>query len=375
MDGITPNTSARSIRSRSSSIVSTGTKFSIGTLAHGQLQPASSTQHSQAHQTASNGIDVRLGQRSFRITARPGSILSIASFDHPPPLYTSSAEVLSASRETLSSVSTITQDHTILPAASDPDPDQDQDQDISSTTALDSVSSRRPTPSPSPPGSLTDVDETSSNALSAHYTRVVRTIDQNHRLEITRLEAQHEAEISALRTEFSRLENYYAEQLAAKEAAYAKQLSSIRHDIDAAYRKAYRAERTAAEKARQDAATEIANAEKAIDARIMVARAECESASWYSLREKSLEITRTEMKLATAHEELRAMTERVEAAEQEAAKREEGWKVREMEKVEKARNEIEDLWEGRWRSRMEVSKEEVARAFESGREAGRKERT
>ena len=57
-----------SLRSRASSIVSTSTKTSITTLP--QPAPSSSTH-------PSGSIDVLLGQRNFRITARPGSVLSI----------------------------------------------------------------------------------------------------------------------------------------------------------------------------------------------------------------------------------------------------------------------------------------------------------
>ena len=70
-----------SLRSTASSIISTGTKTSIGTLAQA---------YHPHEESSSAGIDVHLGgHRNFRITARPGSILSISSLDSPAPPYES----------------------------------------------------------------------------------------------------------------------------------------------------------------------------------------------------------------------------------------------------------------------------------------------
>lgn len=222
--------------SRASSIISTGTKTSIGT--YSQPQPPS-----QELYPPTNGIDVLLGRRNFRITARPGSILSISSFDQPAPPY--------------EPYSTANQSTTTL----------------APTPSQDALTER--TSSPSSPSSPSANDPENANALSQHYTRVVRTIDTNHRAEIARLEASH------------------TDALARLDALHLSTLAATRHDIDAAYRKEI--------KAREHRLTE-------------------------------------ESKIA----------------------------------IQKARNEIENVWEGRWRSQMRVAADEALRIEQDGTERVRK---
>ncbi|MCJ1472150.1 hypothetical protein MMC13_000797 [Lambiella insularis] len=280
MDDPTHTPDVWSLRSRASSIISTGTKTSIGTLAHPHAQAASlPSEPAQA-----GAIDVLLGgQRNFRITARPGSILSISSFDQPAPPYESLPSPHVHTATPLPSPTPPTKTSTPTPPPHDPEPNSPP----SPNPALRPRSSRHahfasptpsPPPSPSPPLSPTP----------SHYTRIVRTIDENHRAE-----------------------------LAAVAATHAAALAATRNDIDAAYR--------------------------------------------IALRAKDAEMVRAQEALYAVNEGLKA--------EQKA--REEEWRgelektEREAERrVQRARNEVEELWEGRWRERWRVAGEEMERVRE-----------
>ncbi|MCJ1250134.1 hypothetical protein MMC30_007360 [Trapelia coarctata] len=295
-----------SLRSTASSIISTGTKTSIGTLA----QPY----FSQSQEgPSSSGIDVHLGgQRNFRITARPGSILSISSFDAPAPPYESYAST-NASVATLAP-STPRQESSRTPS---PPPHINTDTETtaynytyssasSTPHALTAFPPPRPTSAspplhspaasrtPSPPPSPTLPDPTT---LSQHYTLVVRTIDANHRAELARMATAHAAA-----------------------------LAQTRHDIDAAYRSVLRARNQDVERIREEAAAAVA----AITAR-------CEETLVVKEKEYEAEVERLRM---------------------EMERREGEWEGR----IARARNEVEDLWEGRWKDRMRVSGEEMERA-------------
>ena len=263
----------RSVRSRASSVISTGTKTSIGTFAHEEQHGA--------------GIDVLLGTRNFRITARPGSILSISSFDCPAPAYEAHASGNAA-----------------VPPAAAPLPrtnsaplgTQPQNPSSSQTTLptpqamnppTPKFPSREPSPS-SPPVSPSAVDP--ENALSQHYTRVVRTIDANHHAEIARLKATH-----------------------------ATELAQTRHDIDQVYRKELKAKDAQIEHIREETSKAIA---------------ETEERCMHELEFKSRELDST--RNAMEELEVRLSSE---------------W----AERVEKARNAVEDQWELRWQDRARIS--------------------
>ncbi len=134
----------RSLRSRASSIVSTGTKTSIGTLQ--REEPMSS--------------NLTLVRDVLRLAARrPGSILSVTSLEHAAPPY----EGLNLS------ASTITE------RAADSDDPQ--------------VSDR-----PSPDYSEAELSENGSpltadtdNALFAHYQQIVSTVDQNYQQQLAEM--------------------------------------------------------------------------------------------------------------------------------------------------------------------------------------------
>ena len=179
------DSTASSVRSRASSIVSTGTKFSIATLSAEELQnvePGSATPTS----------------RSGR---RPLSLMTLASHEQSAPPYdnrqVSSTLLLSLGHQEAAgpgSISSPQAESLDLPAAS-----------------------------PS-----VDVE----NTLTAHYGRIVRTIDERYAAEILQLTQTHERELSV-----------------------------TRHEIDQAYRKEWKTRNREVEKFREEANTRVAELE------------------------------------------------------------------------------------------------------------------
>lgn len=292
--------------SRASSVISTGTKISTSTLSH---QPPE-----QSTSTYNGSIDILLGRRNFRISARPGSILSISSFDHPAPPYSEVNPEGAASSATL--IHDLPEEDEEQPSyPSDvlptiPEPPYSEDAPLSPIPIRPpiSVPSATETPpdahdpssrTPSPPSPPLSPLSSSENAISAHYTAVVRTIDTNHRAEIARQQEAH--------------------QMA---------LHQLRHDIDAAYRLEFRAVRDACD-------TQTASLRSQVEA-----------------LEAELE------------------TRRADDFERDQGRRDEVEKERD-EAVRKARNEVEDLWEGRWRDRMRLAGEEVGAAYGERKRVGR----
>ncbi|MCJ1444576.1 MAG: hypothetical protein MMC23_005078 [Stictis urceolatum] len=290
-----------SSRSRASSVISTGTKTSITTLP----QPL------PRDETHTGPIDVVLGRRNFRITARPGSVLSISSFDHPAPPYT---EYASPSLSQLpfegapgselqapipTRPTTATTENTFA-TDSTPTP-QLLHQPTTPLRNPDSSRTEQPTRTPSPPSPPLSPLSTSTNALSAHYTSVVRTLDANHSAELARLHVEHAAS-----------------------------LSRTRHDIDAAYRSTLHEAHARAENIAAETRAEMGSTIEALEAR--------------------------GAELGRLVEELRG------ELEEERGRR--------GEEVRRARNEVEDVWEGRWRDRMRLAAEEVRGAWEEGEKVG-----
>ncbi|MCJ1388407.1 hypothetical protein MMC18_001254 [Xylographa bjoerkii] len=304
-----------SLRSRASSVVSTGTKTSIGTLAHPNYRSESSSP--ECPQAA--GIDVLLGHRNFRITARPGSVLSISSFDHPAPPYDAPLPtgtghtILNPSEfETPDATSHLPQNEKCY--GSNPPPNTSSAAEPSppfrSSRSARSVHFASPIHSPSrspPPSPSLSPTLPSPPTLSQHYTHVVRTIDANHRAEIVTLTATHTAA-----------------------------LASTRNAIDAAYRVALRARDAEVENIRQDNAAAVA----AIEAR--------HKASMDAVEDRQKAENERNTARTAAVEELH----KAEIAQERVT-----W----AKKVEKARNEVEDMWESRWRDTMRVTSVELER--------------
>ena len=157
-----PNTEANSLRSRASSVVSTGTRFSISTL------PVEEPSQ----------IEGLLGRLNHASAFRPRSVMSTSSYDQPAPPYESRSVT----------------ETPIVPVV------QQDFESLAQSTANREDSAQSPTISP-------------ENSLSMHYSRVVRTIDQNHSNQMRRLEEAHQEELGATR---NAIDQTYRKELKAK---------------------------------------------------------------------------------------------------------------------------------------------------------------
>ena len=168
-----PNTEVDSLRSRASSVVSTGTRFSIATLP--VEEPAQ--------------IEGLLGRLNHASAFRPRSVMSTSSYDQPAPPYESRP---------------ITETP-IVPAA------QHDFEPLAQNPANLEDSAQSPTISP-------------ENSLSMHYSRVVRTIDQNHSNQMRRLKEAHQEELGATR---NAIDQTYRKELKAQ----AREVEKIREEM------------------------------------------------------------------------------------------------------------------------------------------------
>ncbi|KAL8832340.1 MAG: hypothetical protein Q9191_000341 [Dirinaria sp. TL-2023a] len=171
---------AGSLRSRASSVVSTGTKFSISTLPNDE--------HLQ--------IDSLLDRPRHSIAFRPRSVFSAISYDQSLPPYEPYDETHSGDIVADMPNHNHTELNPELPAAADE--------------------------SQSSPGSPTSDPE---NALSRHYSRVVRMIDQNHLNQMRRLKEAHQEELGAVRHS---IDQTYRKELKAKD----HEVEKIREEIE-----------------------------------------------------------------------------------------------------------------------------------------------
>ncbi|KAI4214445.1 MAG: hypothetical protein L6R36_009421 [Xanthoria steineri] len=152
------------------------------------------------------------------------------------------------------------------------------------------------------PDSPLDPDVNPS-AQVAYYSNVVRTLDSNYTAELERVRQQH-----------------------------AQEVALTRHNIDAAYRAQWKAKNREIEKIREEAA---------------------------AARDEAVHRIRAE-----ADARVRGLEEKVKGLEAAlVAQAEEGSEERDRA-VERARHEVEDLWERRWRDRARIEEEEKARAEE-----------
>jgi len=272
-------TGGASFRSRASSVISTGTKFSISTI---PPEP--------------HNIDNIIQGHAARLAARPGSIYSFRSVEHTLPAYREEeppdAQYIDDEPLNIPPVNTDTADSDHPPAENEP-----------------------PTPSTADP----------ENALSMHYGRVVRTIDENHARQLARIKEGHEQELAA-----------------------------TRHAIDAAYRKEFKAKDREVERVREQTAREVEHVRGETAA--TVAGLEAQIRALGVAHEEELAEAKSERE-----DEMARLREEYEA---------EGRRVREMmeKEVARERNKVEDLWEGRWNDRIRLAAEEAARCRDEGRE-------
>ncbi|KAL9610649.1 MAG: hypothetical protein Q9167_004658 [Letrouitia subvulpina] len=213
---------AESVRSRASSVFSTGTKFSFATLATEDREQI---------------LEDTLARRTARFHGRPRSLLSVASSERPAPPY---SEALFAPQvsPTQRDIPQLTRSASI-PLSS-------------SQTPSRRVPSDRSTPDPSTP---------TENTLAAEYSRIVRTIDENYAAELRRL---HE-EQDQLREELEKRTSAHNREIARLKQSHEQELASLRHSIDQAYRKDWKAKSREVEKIREEAAAHIARELEARD--------------------------------------------------------------------------------------------------------------
>lgn len=256
---LTSNAEVVSYRSRASSVISTGTKFSISTMPQGHYH-----------------IDNVLEGNAIRASSnRPGSMYSVRSIATSLPPY---------------------EDHAPRPASGN-------------------ESEQPPTPSTADP----------ENTLSLHYGRVVRTIDENHARQLARIYEAHDQQLKA----------------------HEQELAATREAIDQAYRKEWKAKNREMERVREEAAATVAEMQHTLDRALEKGREEC-AAKVTALEEqiRSLSVTHDES-LARIQQDA---TDQVVTLDEEY-----------QATIDKARNAIEDLWEGRWNDRTRLAAEEARR--------------
>lgn len=354
MDGQPPDAGPSddySFRSRASSIVSTGTKTSLAptfltTPFNPQsLPPPAPTPPASSPSTVTSGvIDVLLGRRNFRISARPGSILSISSFDVPAPPYSEALNTPAIPIEQYAPLAHRSRENAtrtdwqgpnlelpprprvqIRPSTAEHESSASENETQASNSYDDEDGTRTASP-PSPPLSPF---ESSQNALSAHYTNVVRTIDSNHRAEVARLEANHQAQMTALSSAHAaELDNELDALRSELETEHTNALAATRNDIDGVYR---------GEFARMRQEAHELGAAKELTEQLM---------------------DQVTVKVVELDRRIKGLEAEAEQAEKEKARLKE--EADERERM--ARNEVEDVWERRWKDRMNLAAEQVMKA-------------
>ena len=157
------------------------------------------------------------------------------------------------------------------------------------------------------------------------FGRVVRTIDENHARQLARF---HEAHDQQLR-------------------AHEQDLAATREAIDQAYRKEWKAKNREMERVREEAAASVAEMQKRLDRELESGREECAA--------KVTAVEAQIQSLSVAHAEKVAFIQQ-DAMDQIGTLHEEYQAT-----IDKARNAIEDLWEGRWNDRTRLAVEEARR--------------
>lgn len=260
------NAEVISIRSRASSVISTGTKFSISTMPQGHFHID----------------DVLEGNAARSTSTRPGSMYSIRSIAPSLPPY---------------------EDQAPRPAP------------IHTSAPSDNDLEQPPNPSTADP----------ENALSVHYGRVVRTIDENHARQLARIYEAHDQQLKV----------------------HEQELAATREAVDQAYRKEWKAKNREMERIREEAAASVAEMQKTLDRELERGRADC-AAKVAALEEQiqSLSVTHDES-LARIQQDASGQVVTLHGEYQAT--------------IDKARNAIEDLWEGRWNDRSRLAAEEAQR--------------
>ena len=298
---------AGSLRSRASSVISTGTKFSFSTLPQGtyHIDEVLERNNSQSSSNSnSSGHGNGNSSRTNTAAARPGSLYSVRSIATSLPPYEGHAPPPS-SDDASALANTV-----ILPTEGGGPQVVSTMAGVQTTSAADNNSQPPSTPTLDP-----------ENSLSMHYGRVVRHIDETHRRQVARINLAHEQELAA-----------------------------VRDAIDKAYRKEFKAKDREIERIRAEAAGDVAAIEES------------------KVREVDRMRDAGEAKIKALEGEVEAVRKeceevvgrlRLEAEAREGEMREGFEKA-----MEKACNAIEDVWEGRWKDRSRFGMEEARRRLE-----------
>lgn len=147
------------------------------------------------------------------------------------------------------------------------------------------------------------VEQETANEMSAHYSRIVRTIDERYTSELDRLK----------------------QELSAQQDRHVEEVALMRNNVDGAYRQVLKARDQQVEKAKGEAATKVFELEK----EVLASKAD------------------NARKIAETHDQI--------------AKEKEAMLEEHAKNVERERNAVEDVWERRWRDRMSLLDEEASR--------------
>ena len=326
-----------SIRSRASSVISTGTKFSVLTLPQSDaaslhpidgvvLGSSAATAASAAAAEAATTMTAAAAISAVpRLVPRPMSLYSFRSVGEALPAYSESqdSELGMGRGEEEDANGERRRRRTVQAGEADDDDDDDEVETEDGTEMMQ----RSTTPT-----SMTNDRE---NSLSMHYGRVVRTIDENHARLIARKDAAHALEVETLRASIERLMVEHKGEL----AALRNEVDAVRNNVDAEYRKVLKVRNKEIERTREVSATRE--------------------------NELEVEIERLRVQVRDKDNEILAVKEGAkEEAETIAEKKE-----REVEgRCAKARHLVEDLWEERWQRRNDLAAEEAKRSEKEWRE-------
>ncbi|KAL8741538.1 MAG: hypothetical protein Q9190_005866 [Brigantiaea leucoxantha] len=282
-----------SIRSRASSVFSTGTKISLATLSTEEREQI---------------LEDTLARRNARFNSRPRSLLSVTSYDRPAPPY---SEALLAPQ--------LSPTHRDAPVF---------------TRSASIPLSRSQTPSQHSPPELSTPEPSTpvENSLAAEYSRIVRTIDENYASELQRLCQEQEL----LRQDLEQRITIHATETAQLKRSHEQEISSLRHNIDQAYRKDWRAKNREVERIREEAAAHIAT----------------------ELEQRDKQIEDASISHVTRVDQLESEIERLK---QEAEDQILALTDSHASTIARERHAIEDVWEARWNDRSRVEAEEKRR--------------
>ena len=275
--------------SDTSSVVPTSARLSIATTTH----PAANV-HSYGNDSIGTMLDTILGNPGWTAGAsdvghRRNSLYSMRSLQPTLPPY-------EEYRNHALAVPTSSAGPSNLQSESN---SNDRDRDLKQRTASEGPRAEENALHGTETPSL-NVDNDPENSITAHYSRIVRTID-----------SRYTSEIEQLKTELENLKVEHERKMETVQAEHDRRIAHLRNEMDATYRVALKSRDKAAEKAREQAAFES-----------------------------------------------EACEERIAQMQRQAAERESQLNDKHARMLEKARHEVEDVWERRWRDKFGLVDEE-----------------